>query len=292
MKVEMPIFCLLCCMIIPEITHLSNEDLINELQQRKGLMPVSINLEEELVTWLDVGSYHFYEGFFRKSIQILSLLQKEMVSFTTELNILEDDRVTGDHIYPSGFIFHAGHCRSTALAKSLARSRENLVLSEVAPLSQVLPLFKTYTASSKRIYRNLVLVLCRHRIETHSHAFIKFTSHNIHFFDLIHATFPDVPAIFLSRNPAEIVSSFRKAPPGWLKDGDDLEEIVSGFLARAQHIDPEQLRSIDHLEITPEKLDLVLDYFKVYPVAAELDLMKSQFDYDSKVEFNRKKFVK
>lgn len=179
-------------------------------------MPVSINLEQELVTWLDVGSYHFYEGFFRKSIQILSLLQKEMVSFTTDLNILEDDRVTGDHIYPSGFIFH----------------------------------------------------------------------------DLIHAAFPDVPAIFLSRNPAEIVSSFRKAPPGWLKDGDDLEEIISGFLARAKSIDPEQLRSIDHLEIIPEKLDLVLDYFKVYPVAAELDLMKSQFDYDSKVEFNRKKFVK
>lgn len=281
--------------MIPKITHLSNEDLINELQQRKGLIPVSINLEEQIVTWLDIGSYHFYEGFFRKSIQILSLLQKELVSFTTELNILEDDRITGDYIYPSGFIFHAGHCRSTALAKSLARSRENLVLSEVAPLGQVLPLFNSATAdiaSSKRIYRNLVLALCRHRIETHSHSFIKFTSHNIHFFDLIHAAFQDVPAIFLSRDPAEIVSSFRKAPPGWLKDGDDLEEIVSGFLTRAQRIAPEQLRSIDHLEITPEKLYRVLDYFKVYPGVTELDLMKSQFDYDSKVEFNRKKFMK
>lgn len=109
---------------------------------------------------------------------------------------------------------------------------------------------------------------------------------------MIHAVFPDVPAIFLSRNPAEIISSFRKAPPGWLKDGDDLEEIVSGFLIRAERIAPEQLKSIDHLEITPEKLSQVLDYFKVYPGVAELDLMKSQFDYDSKVEFNRKKFMK
>ena len=282
-------------MMISEVTHLSNEDLINELQQRKGLIPVSINLEAQIVTWLDIGCYHFYEGFFRKSVQILSMLQKELVSFTTALNILEDDRITGDFIYPSGFIFHAGHCRSTALAKSLARSRENLVLSEATPLSQILPLFNSTTADparSERIYRNLVLALCRYRIETHKHAFIKFTSHNIHFFDLIHAAFPDVPAIFLSRNPAEIVSSFRKAPPGWLKDGDDLEEIVSGFLARAKSITPEQLRSVDHLEIVPEKLNQVLDYFKVYPGIAELDLMKSQFDYDSKVEFNRKKFMK
>lgn len=287
-------------MMIPGITHFSNENLINELQQRKGLIPVSINLEQQTLTWLDVGGYHFYEGFFRKSIQVLSVLKKELVSFTTDLSILEDDRIADDFIYPSGFIFHAGHCRSTALAKSLARSRTNLVLSEATPLSQILSLFdpvSTFTDNSRTdrntsIYRNLVLALCRHRVETHANVFIKFTSHNIHFFDLIHAAFPDVPAIFLSRDAVEIASSFRKQPPGWLKEGDDLEKIVSGFLNRAQRITPEKLRLVDHLAITPEKLTQVLDHFKVYPSETEMDIMKSQFNYDSKVEFNRKKFVK
>jgi len=283
-------------MMINEPDHLANDELLNELQQRKGLIPVSIDPEKQKLIWTDLGMYHFYEGFFSKSLHVYSSLKVDIVSFTTSLDILEDDRIVSDFIYPAGFIFHAGHCRSTALSKSLARSRKNLVLSEATALSQILPLLnggaELITGRDKRMYRNLVLAMCKHRVQTHTRAFIKFTSHNIHSFDLIHAAFPDVPAIFLSRDKAEIVASFRKEPPGWLKAEDDLEEKVQGFLTKAAGIPYVRLTQIDHLAVTPENLSHVLSYFNIDPDETELELMRSQFNYDSKVEFNRKIFKK
>ncbi|MGZ3872329.1 MAG: hypothetical protein ACXVJD_05405 [Mucilaginibacter sp.] len=279
-----------------ESVYLENTSLLNELQQRKGLIPVGIDTEKQQLTWTDLGLYHCYEGFFRKSIQVYSSLKTDITSFTTQLDILEDDRIAGDYIYPTGFIFHAGHCGSTALAKSLARSRENLVLSEPAPLSQILTVFDAdggqAASKNKHIYRNLVLAMCRRRVPTHRHAFIKFTSHNIHYFELIHSAFPDVPAIFLSRDAPGIVASFRRQPPGWLRDGMDLEEKIKEFLAKANSISSRALKHIDHAAVTAENLSMILNYFKVNPHETALDLMKSQFTYDAKVEFNRKKFVK
>lgn len=283
--------------MMAESVYLENTSLLNELQQRSGLIPVGIDAEKQQLTWTDLGLYHCYEGFFRKSIQVYRSLKTNVTSFTTRLDILEDDRIADDdYIYPTGFIFHAGHCGSTALAKSLARSRENLVLSEPAPLSQILTVFQTggdlLTDQNKRSYRNLVLAMCRRRVPTHRHAFIKFTSHNIHSFELIHSAFPDVPAIFLSRDMPEIVASFRRQPPGWLRDGDDLEEKIKGFLAKANSISSGALKHIDHAAVTAENLPMILNYFKVNPHETELALMKSQFIYDAKVEFNRKKFTR
>lgn len=272
--------------------HLANNDLLNELRLRKGLIPVSIDPEKQTLTWADFGMYHFYEGFFRKSMNIYESLKADIMLFTTGLDILEDDRITSDFIYPSGFIFHAGHCRSTALSKSLARSRKNLVLSEATPLSQILPILNAgtelLTNKNKQIYRNLTLAMCRYRVPTHIRCFIKFTSHNIHSFDLIHSVFPTVPAIFLSRNSAEIVASFRRQLPAWFREGDDLEEKVKGFLSKAESIPQGRLLQIDHLAVTAENLQQLLSSFNIHPDETELILMKSQFGYDSKVEFNRK----
>ena len=277
------------------VEHITTDELLDERQRRNGLIPVFIDQERQMLKWMDMDTYHFYEGFFRKSINIYTLLKKDIVSFTTDLAILEDDRIAENFIYPSGFIFHAGHCRSTALSKALARSRANLLLSEATPLSQILLLLgiqDLVTDRNKKIYRNLVLAMCRHRVYSHTNAFIKFTSHNIHFFDLIHIAFPDVPTMFLTRDSEEIIASFRKHPPGWLTDEDDLQIKIKGFLAKAGSVPHDQLLHIDHLKVTPENLSNILAYFNTYPNQEELHLMMSQFSYDSKTEFNQKLFIK
>jgi hypothetical protein len=281
-------------MMVYSVEHITTDELLNERRQRNGLIPVFIDSEQQTLKWMDMGMYHFYEGFFRKSLDIYTLLKKDIVSFTTDLAILEDDRVAENFVYPSGFIFHAGHCRSTALSKSLARSRTNLLLSEATPLSQILFSIQgsIITDKNKQIYRNLVLAMCRQRVNSHTNAFIKFTSHNIHFFDLIHTAFPDVPAIFLTRDSEEITASFHKHPPRWLTDKDDLEAKVKGFLAKADSIPHDQLLPMNHLMVTSENLPNILGYFKTHTNQQELHLMMSQFSYDSKTEFNRKLFAK
>jgi len=47
---------------------------------------------------------------------------------------------------------------------------------------------------------------------------------------------------------------------------------------------------VDHIAVTPENLPVILSYFNVSFDEAEFNLMKSQFSYDSKVEFNQKIF--
>jgi hypothetical protein len=291
--------------------YLANEAFFDELKNRKGLIPISIDVDNQKIVWLDMEAYHFYEGFFHKSLDTYFSLKKfDVISFTTDLNILEDDRVLTDYIYPTGFIFHAGRCGSTLLAKTLARSRENLVISEASPLNQVLRVFTKngeQTAAendkSKHIYRNLLLAMSMRRVASHQYCFIKFTSYNIRFFNFIHSVFPDVPAIFLTRDAAKIVASFQKRAPGWLNDKNpnifktlsgsretDAQMIVRDFLACAADQPVNVLKPIEYEMLKPENLSFILSCFNISPNETQVELMKSQFAFDSKVEFNKKPF--
>ncbi len=273
----------------------TNELFIDELRSCKGLIPTGIAANGNEIRWTDLGMYHFYEGFFRKSIRVYSsLLKNSPIVLTTALSMLEDDRIAGEHVIPRGLIFHAGHCGSTALAKSLSASRSNLVLSEAVPIGQLLSTFSAAQGISfeKKTFmlRQLILAMCRKRVNTHKRAFIKFTSHNIHHYELIAAALPEVPAIFLYRDKTSIVESFRKKPPGWLKGEVDLEESVESFLSKAFSIPDSLLKKIGHDKVSAENLPDILGHFKIITQPGELQLMQSQFRFDSKVEFNRKIF--
>lgn len=203
------------------------------------------------------------------------------------------------HIYPSGFIFHAGRCGSTQLSKSLARSRNHLVLSEAAPINQLLDLFNKNggfsNENSKKVFRNLVLSMCRQRAPSFKHSFIKYTSFNICYFDFIHSVFPDVPAIFLTRSIPEIITSFCKSPPGWFKEENDrsnLESIINNFFQHASDIPSNILKHIDYKLLIADNLEQILSNFNITSDKSQLELMKSQFAYYSKVEFNGKLFSK
>jgi hypothetical protein len=283
--------------------HLSQNELINALKDHQGLIPVGIGSDRTL--WMDLGEYHFYEGFFHRSLDVFHALKKGKVfSFTTDITVLEDQRILTEYIYPSGFIFHAGRCGSTVLAKVLARSTGNLVISEAGPHNLIWRSLGKNTGTvpeinegNKAIYRNLVLAMARKRVKEHRNHFIKFTSYNIHFFDFIRAVFPEVPAIFLTR---DVVSSFAARPPAWLTQPDPyirgilagagstigIKEAVEGFFEKAEG----KLPHMDYELLVPENLRDILAHFNLYPGEKELNLMRSQFLYDSKAEFNRKKF--
>ncbi|MET0393848.1 MAG: hypothetical protein ABW019_11940 [Chitinophagaceae bacterium] len=291
--------------------HLTKEALLAALQEYKGLIPVSILVREEQLLWLDMEGYHFYEGFFHKTLDLFHALKKGRVtSFITDVAVLEDKAVLTDYLYPDGFIFHAGRCGSTTLAKALARPQENLVISEARPHNSVWKVLThdgeeplTMSERNKAIYRHLILAMARRRRAAHRRFFIKFSSFNIRFFDFIHSVFPDVPALFLERDLAAILHSWRNSPPGWLEqdhpkalkmltgsDVPDLEQIIKYFLEKAAGYPDSQLKHVDYTMLKAENLPLILSYLHYGPEPAALALMQTQLAYDSKVELNRKKF--
>lgn len=291
--------------------YLSKEDLLLKLEEYPGLIPVSLDIENEQIIWLDVEKYHFYEGFFHQSLYLFSAFkQSNVTSFTSDFNVLKDAAIVSDSLKPAGFIFHASRCGSTLLAKVLSRSKENLVLSEAGPHNSVWQVFsKNGTVSidhdpeNKLIYKNLLLAMARRRLDSHQRFFIKFTSFNIHFFEFIHSVFSDVPALFLSREIPEILDSLKKRQPDWW-ESDNLSflkaligremtserEVVEGFLEKASEQDSKHLTQIDYKMLKSENLSFILDFFKTKPSEKELSLMKTQFLFDSKSDFKLKKF--
>lgn len=296
--------------------HLSKENLFGELNFRPGLIPIAIDAENRRLNWMDVEKYHFYEGFFSKSLRMFSALKKgDLFEFTTDLAVLEDNRILTDYVYPGGFIFHAGRSGSTLLAKILARSRRNLVISEAAPHNQIWQFLsgngKNIPAQSernKRIYKNLLLAMARKRVAAHEKHFIKFTSFNIRFFDFIKSVFPDVPSVFLYREPKKILASLNKKLAAWsdLKNQESVKfllgispekaattftaQAIESFFTGALRHGSGELKYLNFDKLNRENLPVVLEFFRVEAAEAETALMNSEFNFYSKSDFNKKKF--
>jgi hypothetical protein len=284
----------------------TNEAFFRELKSGKRYIPVSIDIQENKIKWLDFEQYHFYEGFFHKSINLFSALKKEQVDYSvTDLDMLLDDRVSKDCLYPTGFIFHAGRSGSTLLSKVLSRSVENHVVSEPEPLNSVWEYFakaKLTDSDKRKIFTNLVLASGRPG-SVHRNYFIKFTSFNILFFEFINNAFTDVPAVFMRREIDDILKSFGKKLPGWLQsqnssflktiatiNTDDPRAIIQRFFEEAGKYSPEILMPVEYKTLNADLLPALLHYFNVKANESELNLMKKQFLFDSKVEFNQRKF--
>jgi len=281
----------------------------NELRQRPGLIPVSIDVATNSIQWMDLEKYHFYEGFFHRSVKMFTALKRgDVFTCTTSTDVLLNDNIITDYVYPTAFIFHAGRCGSTLLAKVLARVQDNLIISEPDPLNNIHLLFNQGEfgqsgSEHKTAYRNLILAMARRRVSSHQNVIVKFTSYNIRFFDFIHAVFPDVPAIFLTRDVDQIVKSCKKSRPGWLDSNNpefvqlladgadsDIENIVRGFINKAANCPSEALKHVAYNDLTPDNLPSILGLLNVKANDKNMELMKTQFLYDSKKDVNRKVF--
>jgi hypothetical protein len=120
---------------------------------------------------------------------------------------------------PHAFIFHTSRCGSTLFAKALAREPSNLVLVQPGPFQRGFwsaatrdfhePLQADSEWTSR--FRQLLLLMTRPREPRQKRVFVKFISWNVLYVDFIMRAFPEVPAIFLYRDPVEIVASVRQS---------------------------------------------------------------------------------
>lgn len=231
---------------------LGPEQLAARLDLFPGLIPVRIDLDQGKLLWRDLGRYHLYEGFFKNSMAALSALQSlrrpgvATEYWVTDIEVLLEPDILRESIPPSGFIFHMGRCGSTLLAKSLARSRSNLVFGEANPHQHIWPYLSgsgagggsmavARSAENLALYRQLVLAMGRRRLDSYRRHFCKFTSFDTLFIDFIMTAFPDTPAIYLYRDPTEVLASYWRKKAGWLgHQGTPWGDFMAGPDARGQ----------------------------------------------------------
>ena len=110
------------------------------------------------------------------------------------------------HPNPSGFIFHLSRCGSTLVAGCLASVANCSVLSESQLLTDVL-LARNLTADERKVLLCLVMAL---QGQTHfgpQHYVVKWNAWDLLYWDIIRDLYPNVPTVFLIRDPVEILAS-------------------------------------------------------------------------------------
>jgi len=273
--------------------HLSVNELAARLVDRPGLIPTAIDALRKRTLWVDWNGYHCYEGFFNDSLAMYTtLLGGKPSAFSSPLDSLLSPAVISairnSCMEPTGFIFHAGRCGSTLIVKALGRCRKNLVFGEAAPHNQIWQAIGD-TDPAIETYRNLLILMGRKRLPSHTAHIVKFTSFNIVQYPFIREAFPRVPAVFLFREPGGILQSCRRTAPAWLgrdlgigKTWDTVESAIEDFFLAALAVDEPGFHCLDYQDLSAGILPAILRLFHLDPAPAELQLMKAEFASDAK----------
>ena len=157
-----------------------------------------------VVEWSWLGDVGFDEPFFVQTIERafrtpFSLLFRR----ETGIDVLEE---LEPGLKPSGFILHGSRCGSTLVTQMLASAAEHLVLSEALPVDQVIRA-RASEPERTRWLRAVVSVLGRPR-RGYERAFVlKLDAWNVCSLGLVRRAFPDVPWVFLFREPVQVLAS-------------------------------------------------------------------------------------
>jgi len=177
------------------------------------------------IDWCYMSDTRFTKPFFRDTIRERMREPFSLVfRHQTPIEVLGDPSLHQQVIPPTGFIFHMSRCGSTLVAQMLASLESNIVISESPALDSVIALRKrTDLGASDDWLRWMVAALGRRRAECERHYFIKFDSWNTIDLNYIREVFPNVPWIFLYRDPVEVlVSQIRQRGsqmvPGMIKN--------------------------------------------------------------------------
>jgi hypothetical protein len=187
--------------------------------------------------WLWFGERTLSASFYHDDVMRAAALPLNwLLRVRTGLPALLAGEVQADSLPPSGLIFHMSRCGSTLLAQMLAALPENVVLSEPEPLNEML-LWAWHEGlspvESVPALRAVVAALGRRRGSGAQRLFIKTDAWHSLLLPHLHAAFPDLPWVYLFREPLEVLASHRRMPGIQIVAGTMPEELfgISGGMA-------------------------------------------------------------
>lgn len=300
------------------------DEACERLRQCPGLVPVAIDpADGGRVYFADIGTHPLREWQFMYTMQRLAEEGEIGDRFATGMDILRRPAVAADGIPPSGLIFHVSRCGSTLLAKALARSPRNVVVNQGGPLQYGFWAAVTHEwrhdaradEDTLAMLRNLVLLMARQRQVQQQRSFVKLISWNVLYLDAIRAAFPGVPALFLYRDPVEVIASVLRettavleakghrragfltgrepAETAHMSDVAYLAECYARYFATVLDARGEgALRVINYEDLkSPSAFSQILDWGLGVDVdGAELEQMLEQYRYHSKDDGDRSAF--
>ena len=261
---------------------------------------------EPFVDWCYMATERFTHPFFSDNIrQCMRRPFNLLFRHQTPIDLLSELKRSGKIIPPTGFIFHMSRCGSTLVGQMLAASESNIVISEAAPVDSIISLKDPSVTDDIRgnWLRWMMDAFGRQRHETERRLFVKFDSWSTLELEVIKQIFPDVPWIFLYRNPVEVIVSHMRQRgsqmvPGTLTDilpGVTLaetlemppEEYCAKILARIctaalQHDDDENGLMVNYDQLPEALTGVIAEHFSISFTQDELDKINDAAKFNAK----------
>lgn len=178
-----------------------------------GWTPVRIGWQDgrPVVDWCHTEGVAFTEPFFDETIQ-RCLRHPFRLLFRHQTPIEQVGRFVDGHpgLPPAGFVLHMSRCGSTLVSQMLAAVPGNLVLSEPGPVDSVLRAAEVrgdLTDDERSTWLRWMVGALSQSRGHQTRSFVKFDAWSALELPLIRSTFPDVPFLFLFRDPVEVLLS-------------------------------------------------------------------------------------
>ncbi len=267
--------------------------------------------------WMNMSGVELKEPFFQQTVDRVRAEEPWRAGdlFTEFDALLQLDQVL-PRVRPSGFIFHSSRCGSTLVANACRGLDDAIVLSEANPLDKLVARFITDADDPVKeslysvLLRAVVNALAYRDAANEPRVFVKFSCCGISQLERIRRIWPDVPWLFLYRDPVETIVSNLTIVPAWLIDEDrrilahitattpaavaemSLEELcarsIGSFYSTAQSLANGNSMLLNYRQLS---LNNILGFLNVSPSVEELDRITSGSRTYSKEASGAREFV-
>jgi len=277
-----------------------------EPEQLKWWLPVDavIDCGRPAVEWMDMRDVSFNESFFHETIERIKA-NGTAQSVVTDLDFLLQMEKICDSVEPAGFIFHTSRCGSTLLANACRALHGSIVIAEAPVLDKIASRFFTDAepnSTKELIYmlflKAAVTALGQRPTGMEKRYFVKFACSSTLQMHRIRRVWPNVPFVFLYRNPVEVIVSNLRSTPEWMKPesnpktaaaivGVEVGEVenltpeefcaraVGRFLTEALASVDGQTKLVNYEELTSsDGLVEVVRFFGIQPATTEIDAIR------------------
>ena len=272
-----------------------------------GWLPVATSWRNGAlaVRWSYFGAERLHAPFFEIDARLsLSRPFNRLVRPVTAIDRMLEGLSLHPSLRPRGFIFHMSRCGSTLVGQMLAACAENVVVSEADPIDTVVRARQVrpdLAEDQQARWLAAMVGALGHARARERRLFVKLDCWHTMMLPLFRRAFPDVPWVFLYRDPVEVMVSQRGMPglhmiPGALGhpelDGipaefDRPDDYCARVLARIcapiaqQHAQGGGLL-VNYRDLPQALWTDILPHFGVAASAAELAAMAEQAKFDAK----------
>jgi hypothetical protein len=196
--------------LLSELFSLNQKPItISDIHLAGIWLPYRYQAKHDLVNWLLPGG-HATEPFFDEYIsRCRQQLLNQIIQPCTSLAVAYEQANYLENIEPAGFIFHLSRCGSTLISGCFSELESTCVFSESPLLTELLLDNHLMIEEQKNLLRAFVNLQAG-VFSQHPKMIIKWNAWDIFRWDLIREIYPEVPVIFIVRDPIEILASHHR----------------------------------------------------------------------------------